>query len=151
MKGFWLVWHIALSLVSYAAFLLACLSGILFLIQERQLKAKHIGRLFRSLPSLATLDRVNWCAIAGGCALFTLGLLCGMIGRHATVRQWVSWDPKEGLAYLTWAAYAVLLVVRWLSTLRGHKVALLSIWGFGLVLFTFFGIHTLLPTWHAYL
>ena len=151
MKSGWLWCHIAFSLLSYLAFLLACLSGVLFLMLERQLKAKHIGRLFHSLPSLASLDRLNLAAIAAGFVLFTLGLLCGIAGRRETFGRWVSFDPKESLAYTTWAAYAVLLVVRWLSTLRGRKVALLSILGFSLVLFTLFGIRTLLPTWHAYL
>ena len=151
MRHPWLLWHIVFSLFSYAAFLVACVSGILFLMQERQLKAKRMGRLFHSLPSLASLDGMNLMAIAVGFVLFTLGLLCGIAGRHITFGRWMSLDPKESLAYGTWCAYAILLVVRWLSTLRGRKVALLSILGFSLVLLTFFGIHTLLPSWHAYL
>ena len=147
----WLLGHITCSLLSYLAFLVACLSGILFLVQERQLKAKHIGRLFHSIPSLASLDRINLIAIVVGFLLFTFGLLCGMARRYEVSGRWMSLDPKEGLAYMTWVAYAVLLAVRWLSTLRGRKVALLSILGFSLVLFTLFGITTLLPTWHAYL
>lgn len=151
MQHPWLLWHIAFSLLSYGAFLLACVSGVLFLVQERQLKAKHMGRLFHSLPSLAGLDRVNLAAIAVGFVLFTLGLLCGIAGRYMSFGRWMSLDPKESLAYGTWLAYAILLIVRWLSTLRGRKVALLSILGFSLVLLTFFGIHALLPTWHSYL
>ena len=151
MSDGWLLAHIICSFLSYLAFLVACVSGMLFLVQERQLKAKHIGRLFHSIPSLAVLDRINWVAIAVGFALFTLGLLCGVARRRVTSGRWISWDPKEELAYVTWLAYAVLLVVRWMSTLRGRKVALLSILGFSLVLFTLLGIRTLLPTWHAYL
>ena len=147
----WLVWHILFSLLSYVAFLLACISGVLFLIQERQLKAKHMGRLFHSLPSLAGLDRTNLIAIAVGFILFTLGLLCGIAGQFMSFGRWMSLDPKEGLAYGTWCAYALLLIVRWLSTLRGRKVALLSILGFSLVLLTWFGIRAVLPSWHAYL
>ncbi len=144
-------WHIGLTLLSYVAFLLACVSGVLFLIQERQLKAKHMGRLFHWLPPLASLDRLNCRAIVLGFALFSGGLLCGIAGQQLTFGRWVSLDPKEGLAYLTWLGYAVLLTVRLLATLRGRKIALLSIVGFGLVLLTFVGIHALLPTWHEYL
>ena len=146
----WLIGHIALSVLSYLAFLVAGISGILFLVQERQLKAKHVGRLFHSIPSLAALDQLNLWAIALGFALFTLALGCGVAGRHAAAGRWLL-EPTEGLAYVTWGLYAALLVVRLLSTLRGHKVALLSVLGFGLALFTFVGVHLLLPAWHAVL
>ena len=38
--------HIACSLISYAAFLVAFLAGLLFLVQEHQLKSKRMGWLF---------------------------------------------------------------------------------------------------------
>ena len=144
----WVTAHITCSIASYAAFLAACVSGALFLVQERQLKAKHMGALFRSIPSLESLDRLNVWAIAAGFGLFTLALLCALAGRHDATGRWML-DPAEGLAYLTWVVYAVLLIVRLLATLRGHKVALLSVLGFGFALFTFVEIHLMLPAWHA--
>jgi ABC-type transport system involved in cytochrome c biogenesis permease subunit len=145
----WLMTHIGLSLLSYGAFLVACISGVLFLVQERQLKLKQMGRLFHSLPSLASLDRLNLIAIALGFVLFTGGLLVGIAGRREALGQWMTLDAKEGLAYITWFSYAVLLVVRVLATLSHRKIALLSILGFSLVLFTFLGVETLIPSWHT--
>ena len=37
LQGFWLTIHICLTLLGYAALALACLGGILYLIQERQI------------------------------------------------------------------------------------------------------------------
>ncbi len=146
-----LVLHTLCSLLSYVAFLVAFLSGLLFLIQERQLKQKHMGLLFRHLPPLQGLDRMNFLSIGIGFLLLSIGLALGLWSSHVMLGTWWNWDPKELLAVVLWAAYLVLWVLRLRATLRGRKVALLSILGFTLVLFTFLGVRWWLPTWHAYL
>lgn len=132
--------HLICSLLSYAAFLIAFVAGALFLVQERQVKRKHLGLLFHRLPSLHTLDRANFLSVGIGFALLSVGLACGVFGTKAWYGRWWSWDPKECLTVVLWSAYLVLWLVRLRSTLRGRRVALLSILGFALVLFTFLGV-----------
>jgi len=143
--------HMTFSLLSYVAFLIAFLAGLLFLIQERQLKHKHMGVLFHRLPALRTLDRLNFIAIGMGFCLLSLGVVFGVWGARALLGDWWRWDPKETLTLALWGSYLVLWLVRLRATLRGRKVALLSVLGFTLVLFTFLGVSRWLPTWHAYL
>ena len=143
--------HMICSLLSYVAFLIAFVTGVLFLIQERQLKSKSMGLLFHRLPALGTLDRINFVAIGVGFGLLSVGLLCGLIGARRLLGAWWSWDPKESLTALLWAAYLMLWLLRLRATWRGRKVALLSVLGFTLVLFTFLGVSRWLPTWHTYL
>jgi ABC-type transport system involved in cytochrome c biogenesis permease subunit len=137
--------------LSYAAFLVAFVCGVLFLVQERQLKHKHIGVLFHRLPSLMALDRANMLAIATGFALLTAGLAFGLIGSKLLLGRWWIPDPKTYMATGLWTAYLVLWVMRMRSTLRGRRVALLSILGFGLVLFTMLEASYLMHSAHPYL
>ena len=133
-----MVWiHVLCSLLSYGAFLVAFVSGILFLIQERQLKRKTMGVLFHWLPSLGTLDRLNFRAISFGFALLSFGLLFGLVQVRVAFGRWWIADPKQYLAGAVWCSYLVLWLMRLRSTLRGRRVAFLSILGFSLVLFTF--------------
>lgn len=142
--------HISCALLSYAAFLAAFLSAILFLIQERQLKRKHMGWLFHRLPSLGQMDRINFFSISIGFALLSVGTILGFIGAEQMKGQWWTGDPKEVMTVLLWGAYCFLWLVRVRSSLRGRRVAMLSIVGFSLVLFTFLGIRWM-PTWHPFL
>ena len=48
--GFWPELHAAISLVSYGAFALACVAGVMFLVQERQLKRRTLNSFFQNLP-----------------------------------------------------------------------------------------------------
>ena len=143
--------HTVCSLLSYGAFLVAFVSGALFLIQERQVKRKRMGVLFHRLPALQTLDWINVVSIGVGFALLSLGLVCGLVGSRELLGVWWRWDSKELLAFLLWSSYLALWLVRLRSTLRGRKVALLSILGFTFVLFTLFGASRIFPTWHSYL
>ena len=140
--------HMVCSLLSYAAFLVAFLCGALFLIQERQVKRRTLGRLFHNLPSLETLDRANFAAIGIGFGLLTIGLLCGLLGTRAWLGRWWTGDPKEYLTVLLWIVYLALWWMRLRSTLRGRRVALLSTLGFGLMLYTFLGAGEFAPSWH---
>ena len=143
--------HMACSLLSYAAFLVAFVCGILFLIQERQLKRKHIGVLFHRLPSLMALDRANMLAIGVGFALLSAGLAFGLIGSKLLLGRWWIDDAKSYLATMLWVAYLALWMMRVRSTLRGRRVALLSILGFSLVLFTLLEASYMLHSAHPYL
>jgi ABC-type uncharacterized transport system permease subunit len=139
------------SLLSYGAFLVACLAGVLFLIQERQLKGKRMGMLFHRLPSLEALDRLNFTAITFGFAFLTIGVGFGFVGARVMFGRWWTGDPKEVLTVALWTSYLVLWLVRLRCTLRGHRVALLSVLGFSLVLFAFVGTRWLLDSGHPYL
>lgn len=143
--------HTLCSLSSYAAFLAAFISGILFLLQERQLKRKHMGWLFHRLPSLEALERINSAAIGLGFGLLTVGVACGFLGTQRVLGRWWMGDPKEYLTIVLWVSYLILWIVRLRATLRGRRVALLSILGFSLVLFTFVGAGWWLHSWHPYI
>ena len=137
--------HMVCSLLSYAAFLIACVTAVLYLAQERQLKHKTMGVLFHRLPSLDALERGNVVALSLGFALLTIGTICGFLGSGVLLGRWWTGDPKEVLTVLLWLSYCTLWLLRMRATLRGHRIALLSIFGFTLVLFT--AIAT--SSWHV--
>jgi ABC-type transport system involved in cytochrome c biogenesis permease subunit len=142
--------HMVCTLLSYAAFLVAFVAGGLFLLQERQLKRKTLGRLFHRLPPLEVLDGVNFVALGAGWGLLTAGLAFGLVGSRLLIGRWWIEDPKAYVTALLWLAYLALWVVRWRATLRGRRVAWLSALGFCLVVFTAVGVGGLLPTLHPY-
>lgn len=144
LTGTWLALHVVLTLVSYGAFALAFISGIAYLVQDRQIKSHHPGKLFRKMPSLEILDKANTRSLFFGFMLLTLGLLAGFIWAHAVGRTFWIEDPKVAWASFIWVLYAFLLSMRVTARMRGRKVALISVFGFALVLISFIGInHTL--------
>ncbi|GJQ58110.1 MAG: hypothetical protein SCALA701_09110 [Candidatus Scalindua sp.] len=141
LKKFWQFAHIIPIFLGYSAFTVSFILSIMYLTQERQLKKKAFGPLFESLPSLETLDALMWKTITLGFPLLTIGLASGTIWAKTSNILGELWylDPKVLLGALTWLIYAALLHLRLGASFHGTKVALVTVIGFFVVVFTFIG------------
>ncbi len=137
LKSGWLGVHTSFAVLGDAAFAFAFIVSVMYLIQERQLKSKHLGAIFHRLPSLDIMDTLGYKALTLGWPLFTIGMLTGSIWANSAWGTYWSWDPKETWSLITWAIYLVLLHLRTIGW-RGRKMAFLSILGFVFVLISFF-------------
>ena len=150
LQSFWLLFHIALALLGNAALTLAFLVGILYLIQERQLKAKKFGFFYHRLPSLEQLDHLNYYSLTLGFPLLTGGIISGSLYAQYTLGRFFSLDPKEILTYIAWFIYAVLLHERLTMGWRGRRAALMAIWGFLVLVCTFVAASLWLGGYHSF-
>ncbi len=149
LKGFWLVVHIVTIFLGDAGFALACGVGILYLIQERNIKSKNRGFFFKRLPSLDLLDSTGYACVVIGFTMLTIGLVTGMVfAKNVWGRFW-SWDPKEVWSAITWIFYAALMHERLAVGWRGRRAAIMAIVGFVVLLFTFLGVNFLLKGHHG--
>lgn len=149
LQSYWFGIHIFLAFLGDAAFALACGVGIMYLIQERNVKSKHLGGLFKRLPNLQMLDELNYRLISIGFPLLSLAIISGVLwAGSATGAYWRS-DPKEIWSLITWLLYALVLHLRLTTGWRGKKAAILSIVGFTIIIITFFTIHLLRKGFHG--
>lgn len=147
-RGFWFYAHIILVFSGDASLALACGAGILYLIQENAIKTKKPGFFFKRLPSLDLLDSVGYTCMTTGFAMLTVGLATGFIYAKSLWGQFWSGDVKEVFSVASWLTYAVLLHFRYYSGWRGRKSAIMTIVGFGVVVFTFIGVNVLFGGHH---
>jgi len=139
----WLPVHVVLSFLGAAVFALAFSASLLYLLQERRLKA-HRGRgALRFLPSLETLDRLNYACLVWGLILLTLGILSGIVWAHTAWRGFWSSDPKLVFSLVTWGIYVVLLQGRMTAGWRGRWAATLTIAGFAVIVVSLVGVNVL--------
>lgn len=101
--------HAAFSVLSYGAFALAAIAGLMFLVLNRQLKDAAFGsKLFKNLPPVKNLLESVVRLIALGTGILTVGIVTGFM------------MEREGgaighliAAVATWIAYAGLLGWHW--------------------------------------
>jgi len=150
LKSGWLGVHTVAAFGGYAAFAVAFSAGVMYLIQEHFLKKKILGALYRRLPSLETLDDINYRCLTIGFPLLTVAIVSGAIWAESAWGSYWSWDPKETWSLVTWFIYAALLHGRLTTGWRGRRASLLAIIGFCVLLFTFLGVNLLLKGLHSY-
>jgi ABC-type transport system involved in cytochrome c biogenesis permease subunit len=138
--------HVAALLGAYASFGLAAVIGITYVLQFKEIKAKHLVFFFNRLPSLQVLDVMNSRTIFIGWLLMTVGLIAGALWvtdalalapADPRVQAMSLSDPKIFVAVVTWAVYTFQLVARRAIGWRGRRSAYLSAVGFVIVLLNF--------------
>jgi cytochrome c-type biogenesis protein CcsB len=145
LQSVWLSVHVTLAFLGNAVLALASAVSIVYLVHERELKVKRVGRFWKRLPSLETLDQLNYRALLWGFLLLTLGIVTGALwGKQSWGRFW-SWDEREIFSLVTWFLYAGLLEARMVAGLRGRRAATVTIVGFAAVLVSFMVAHSVMP------
>jgi cytochrome c-type biogenesis protein CcsB len=139
--GLWI--HVALAILGNAAFALTFCTGLMYILQERQLKSRHPGKMHFRLPSLELLDDVGVKSLLFGFPLLTLALITGSIWAEYTRGSFLPLYGRESWSILSWLIFAGLLYARLSAGWRGRKAAILAIIGFCLVLFTLIGVSLL--------
>ncbi len=151
LQSYWLGIHTVLAFLGNAAFAMAFGIGLMYLVQEHYVKSKRLGGLFERLPSLQTLDEINYRLITIGFPLLTLAIITGILWAERAWGRYWNWDPREVWSLITWFIYAIVLHARLIAGWRGKRAALLSIIGFLTILIAFFGIKLLQKGLHVFL
>jgi cytochrome c-type biogenesis protein CcsB len=151
LQSYWLGIHTVLAFLGNAAFALAFGIGFMYLVQERHVKSKRLGGLFARLPSLQSLDEINYRLITFGFPLLTLAIITGALWAESAWGNYWNWDAREVWSLITWFIYAIVLHARLAAGWRGRRAALLSIIGFLTILAAFFGIKLLGKGLHVFL
>jgi ABC-type uncharacterized transport system permease subunit len=99
----WIETHASLSLLAYGALGLACISGLMYLVQEDQLKSRRPAAIFHDLPPIATLAVTVRRLLVVGFVLLSVGFAAGFLA-HSPI-------PKVKICFsaLIWLLYAGLI------------------------------------------
>ncbi len=139
LKSLFLPIHTTLALLGYGALFVAFTMGVLYLIQERELRSRAPRAFYYLIPSLERCDTIGGRSVEVGFAFLTLAIATGILWNLTRGPFWTS-TPKEWSASAAWIIYVALLVARHRSGWGGRRAALLGIAGFVIVVFTFFSV-----------
>jgi ABC-type transport system involved in cytochrome c biogenesis permease subunit len=139
--------HVSAAVVAYSALALSGVYGLLYLMMYHRIRQKQFGLIFRRLPPLDVLDRMNVVAAVVGFGFLTIAIavgsfwtaqLFGGLGHLFEV-------PKIVVAILTWVVYGLALSARRLSMWSGTHTAYSTTVGFLAVLVSIFLVNLLFP------
>lgn len=99
----WLEAHASISLLAYGAFALACVAGIMYLVQDRLLKTHHLNALFYNLPPIRYLVKAIARLLGIGVLLLSVGIVSAYLMRQKPTGMHLA------LSYSVWLGYALLL------------------------------------------
>lgn len=160
-----LKYHVSTVLVSYGLITLGFFLSLIYLwthyaarrrgAEAASLAAGALG-LDETDPKgparvLADLDRATMTVLQLAFWTLGVGILLGAWWADHSWGRWWAFDPKETWALVTWIVYLIVVHVR---VAGGRNRALVTAWlsvaGFIVMLWTYFGVNLILPGLHAY-
>ena len=172
LRSSWLVMHVSVIMLSYAALLVGSLLSLAVLFVERnevlELRSSSIGSGgFRQAALAAAgpgsmslnstsfriseqLDSLSYRTITVGFLLLSVGLVSGAVWANEAWGSWWSWDPKETWALICWLVYAAYLHTRLIRGWQGRRPALVAVAGLVVIGVCYIGVNLLGIGLHSY-
>jgi HemX protein len=141
--------HVSAAVLGYSAFALAAVYGLIYLLLYQEMRLKHFGLIFRRLPPLAVLDRMNFIAAGVGFGFITVAMTLGFIWSCIVFKGPVA-DPKLIVGVITWGAYGATLVGRRYRGWSGPRLAYSSLFGFMVLLLSMFVVNYVFSKFHVF-
>lgn len=149
LQSNWLIAHVVTCFIGYAAFAVAAALGVMYLVKGKESEGNGESSSSR-LPALKVIDDIIHKTMVFGFIWLSAGIITGAIWANSAWGTYWSWDPKETWSLITWFFYAITLHARYTRGWTGTRIALLAIFGFISVLFTYYGVNFLLSGLHSY-
>ena len=175
LQSQWLMMHVSMMLLSYAALLCGSLLSVALLIitfrkkiysfssekmhflEENRNILKNLKKnsflLFQNYYKYDFIDRLDYWSyrvISFGFIFLTLGILCGAVWANEVWGSYWNWDPKETWAFISWTIFAIYLHIRTNQNWKGQISAFVASIGFFLIWICYFGINLLGIGLHSY-
>lgn len=140
VEGVLLPFHIGVAVGGLALFSLGFVVAAMYLLLERELKAKVLGAMFHRLPPLGLLDRLNFQLVLAGFILLTITIATGAFFSSSVHGSLFALRSKEGFGLVAWFLAALVVLLRQTVGWRGRRAAWATMAGFLLLSFAFVGI-----------
>ena len=171
LRSSWLVMHVSVIMVSYAALLVGSLLSLAVLLTDRgealELRSSSIGSGgFRQAATAGAnaplqlqsvqfstgeqLDNLSYRTITVGFLMLTVGIVSGAVWANEAWGSYWSWDPKETWALICWLVYAAYLHTRLSRGWQGRRPALVAVVGLVVIAVCYIGVNLLGIGLHSY-
>ncbi len=142
--------HVTLDILAYAAFALAFVLSLIFLLQNRLLRGRKLSTVMWRFPALEVLERMSRSSAVVGILALSAGVVFGFIWAHRISGRYWKGDAKEVVTLLILAAYAGYVWLSRTTAWRGARASRLCVVNFLFVVFSYTIVNLYLSHYHRY-
>ena len=148
-KGVPFFLHVFFALFGYTCLSLSAIYSFLYLLLFYDLKKNRFTLLYERLPPLEVLGEVNLKAVQLGFLVLSISTFLGiLLGR--ILSKSMAGDAKVWFTFFTLAVYGLEILGYFFFRWSKRKLAILSLTGFFLLLFSFLIVNHLWTDFHAF-
>ena len=141
LKTWWFETHVITSFAAYALFTLAFAGAILYLLSGPRLMNSEKKKDFQDIANRSIL----W-----GFFFFSASMFAGAVWAYLAWGTYWLWEPKVIWSFIVWFYYAGAMHAYYVKEWRGKGLAIATVIGFFVVLFTYLGVSMLMKSSHSF-
>ena len=146
LKTIWFEIHVITAFGGYAFFAFGFAMAVMWLIREPA--RRYLMDKAEYYPGEDILDELSYRTIAWGYVAFSVSMVSGGIWAFLAWEDYWIWTPKEMWSSIIWIYYTFYLHTRYTRGWQGKRANWMAVAGYGIVLFTYFGVSLLFKSSH---
>ncbi len=142
--------HTSSAIISYSAFFISAIYGIMFVMLFNQIKSARFGIIYNRMPSLEELNEMIFRSALPGFIFLTISLVLGILWRKEVDPTAPHFDGKVISIYAVWFIYGAVIVGKNIGRWSGKWLAYTSIAGFVVILISFVIVNLFVTSFHRF-
>lgn len=142
--------HVMSALLGYSGFTIAAVHGVLFFLLYKDIKLNNFGLIFKRLPSLEILEKLNFYSVVIGFILLTISMMIGFIWLPVAFPDITYLDPKLISVSIVWLVFGIGILAKLIAKLYGKKVIIFSLIGFIVALLSLLISNLFAESFHSF-
>jgi ABC-type uncharacterized transport system permease subunit len=136
--------------LGYSGFTIAAVHGVLFFLLYKEIKLNRYGLIFKRLPSLELLEKLNFYSVVIGFILLTISILIGFIWLPVAFPNISYVDPKLISVSIVWLVFGIGIAAKIFANLYGKKVIIFSLVGFSIAIISMLVSNVFAESFHSF-
>ncbi|HUS87642.1 MAG TPA: c-type cytochrome biogenesis protein CcsB [Bacteroidales bacterium] len=148
LQSYWLTLHVSVITASYGFLGLGAILGLVVLILYSMVTNNNRRHILKTIDDLTV---INYRSLELGLYFLTVGTFLGAVWANESWGRYWGWDPKETWSLITVIVYAFVVhskMIKGLNSMFAFNA--MSLFAFGSVLMTYFGVNYYLSGLHSY-
>jgi HemX protein len=142
--------HVTTNILAYSAFTLSFVFSVIYLLQNRLLRARRSGAMLWRLPALEDLERMSRSGVIVGLVALAVGMALGLVVEGRLTGHFVNLDAKVLVSFVVLACYGVYLWLARSPAWRGPRASLVCLLSYLTVVFSYTVVNLYLSRFHRY-
>jgi ABC-type uncharacterized transport system permease subunit len=136
--------------MGYTALALSAIYALMYILQNRNIKKRKLGKLFLQLPAITYLEKMSVRAVFIGIVLLGIGILQGHWVANDVMGSFWQNDIKVIVIDTIWIIYVIGYLLSRMMKWRGIYMAYFSIFGFLVLILGGTFVIYLLESFHSF-
>ncbi len=122
--------HVITAILGFSAISISAAYASMYFLLYKNIKANKFNIIFKRLPNLEILDRLNYYSILIAFILLTIAIVIGFAWLPSAFPGFSYFDPKIVSTMIVWLIYGVGIILKASKNISGKSFAKFSLYAF---------------------